>query len=582
MTIRILPPAIANQIAAGEVVERPASVIKELLENAVDAGASFIDILIERGGSRLIEVRDNGVGIDKSDLLLAARPHATSKISRLEDLSQIDSLGFRGEALASIGSVSRMSIISRTKESNTAWKTNVDFAGHASDVVPAAQEVGTTVSVRDLFFAHPARKKFLRSENTEFAHIETVVKRLALSIPHTRIRLKHNGKVVLDLLPSQSFAEQQRRVAKVLGGNFLDSAKYFSTEGDGMRLAGWISVREEGWPNTQRQHFYLNGRWIRDRAVLHGIRQALSNMVVADSQPAYLLYLELPATEFDINVHPTKQEVRFSEPRLIHDFIYSSVVSGVTHGVQPEIAQIRLQQDEPRESSHLRPSSAFKSAYPHSKLGSSQVSQYQVRQQLRAYEVMANSDQKQEKSVTQVKLGDPIAQLFDHYLISHYQSNWYLIHIARARLALAIESFNRGQSESQPLLIPETIQISHQHHQAMVGWVEHLQAYGFSIGALSESQWVIRRIPIVMRYFDGAAMKTFIARLAEEEQTASREKLISVLREDQVALCQLTTEEKLQLLANCQQYASRLTKEGWPDFIVPIAEDWLATQFVAS
>lgn len=584
MAIRILPPAIANQIAAGEVVERPASVVKELLENAVDAGSSVIDILIEQGGSRLIEVRDNGAGIQKSDLLLAARPHATSKISQIEDLFQIDSLGFRGEALASIGSVSRMSIVSRSKDSSSAWKTDVDFSGHSTDLVPAAHEVGTTVSVRDLFFAHPARKKFLRSDNTEFAHIEAMVKRVALSIPHIRVRLKHNGKSVLDVLPSHSFAEQQRRVAKILGGSFMDSSKYFSRERVELRLAGWISVREEGWPNTQRQHFYLNGRWIRDRAVMHGIRQALSQLITVDTQPAYVLYLEIPSKEFDVNVHPTKQEVRFGEPRLVHDFIYSSLVSGIAQGVQPEIAQIRLQKEDARDNISVQPSQSSQGAYRKFKLGSATNvgGQYQVRQQLRAYEVLAASNERQEKSTGKLQLGDPIAQLFDHYLITQHQSSWHLIHVPRARLALAQEAFNRDQKESQPLLIPETLQIASQHHQSMAAWVAQLESYGFSIGALSESQWVMRRIPIVLRYFDPSAITSVIINLVEEREHIDKQRFVSCLKAEHVALCQLTTEEKLQLLASCQHYVARYSAENWPDFVVPIAEEWLATRFVAS
>jgi len=323
--IQLLTPRLANQIAAGEVVERPASVIKELLENSLDSGAGRIEVDVEQGGVKLLRVRDDGGGIAADDLPLALARHATSKIRELEDLEQVMSLGFRGEALASISSVSRLTLTSRTADAAEAWQVETEGRDMQARVQPAAHPVGTSVEVRDLFFNTPARRKFLRTEKTEFDHLQEVVKRLALARFDVAFHLRHNGKAVLALHQADDPAARARRVAAVCGAAFLEQALPIEIERNGLHLWGWVGLPTFSRSQADLQYFYVNGRMVRDKLVAHAVRQAYRDVLFNGRHPTFVLFLDVDPAVVDVNVHPTKHEVRFRDSRMVHDFLYGTL-----------------------------------------------------------------------------------------------------------------------------------------------------------------------------------------------------------------------------------------------------------------
>ncbi|WP_043530184.1 DNA mismatch repair endonuclease MutL [Litchfieldella xinjiangensis] len=324
--IHILNPRLANQIAAGEVVERPASVVKELAENAIDAGSQRIEVELENGGARLIRVRDNGSGIAEDDLPLALSRHATSKIESLKDLEGVASLGFRGEALASISSVSRLELVSNTDaDPQQGWRVVAEGREMEPRVSPAPHPQGTSVCVRDLFFNTPARRKFLRTEKTEFGHVEETFRRLALSRYDIGWTLRHNQKTLHQLRSVEDAAGRERRIASLLGAKFLDHALHLDIEASGLRLWGWVGLPTHSRAQADHQYFFVNGRVVRDRLVAHAIRQAYRDVLFHGRHPVFVLYLEVDPSVVDVNVHPTKHEVRFRDGRLVHDFLFSSL-----------------------------------------------------------------------------------------------------------------------------------------------------------------------------------------------------------------------------------------------------------------
>ncbi|EKT61596.1 DNA mismatch repair endonuclease MutL [Providencia sneebia] len=335
MAIQILSPQLANQIAAGEVVERPASVVKELVENSLDAGATRIDIDIERGGEKLIRIRDNGCGIGKDELILALARHATSKIATLDDLEAIMSMGFRGEALASISSVSRLTLTSKPAEQSEAWQSYAEGRDMQVNVKPAAHPNGTTVEVLDLFYNTPARRKFMRTEKTEFGHIDEIVRRIALSRPDVAINLSHNGKLVKQYRAAHDEVQQERRLASICGTSFMQGALAISWQHGDLGIKGWV-VAPSHSSVIDIQYCYVNGRMMRDRLINHAIRQAYEGHLTDNQQPAYVLYLSIDPHQVDVNVHPAKHEVRFHQARLVHDFIYQGVRTALLNAISPD------------------------------------------------------------------------------------------------------------------------------------------------------------------------------------------------------------------------------------------------------
>ncbi|EOC0553448.1 DNA mismatch repair endonuclease MutL [Cronobacter sakazakii] len=349
MPIQVLPPQLANQIAAGEVVERPASVVKELVENSLDAGATRIDIDIERGGAKLIRIRDNGGGIKKDELALALARHATSKIASLDDLEAIISLGFRGEALASISSVSRLTLTSRTADQQEAWQAYAEGRDMEVIIKPAAHPVGTTLEVLDLFYNTPARRKFMRTEKTEFTHIDEVVRRIALARFDVTINLSHNGKMMRQYRAVQGNAPRERRLGSICGPAFLEHALAIEWQHGDLALRGWVAEPKGTTAAlAEIQYCYVNGRMMRDRLINHAIRQACEDKLGIDQQPAYVLYLEIDPHQVDVNVHPAKHEVRFHQSRLVHDFIYQGVVSVLQQQAANPLSLNEPAEDAPR------------------------------------------------------------------------------------------------------------------------------------------------------------------------------------------------------------------------------------------
>ena len=347
MPIKILSPQLANQIAAGEVVERPASVVKELVENSLDAGANKIQIDIENGGANLIRIRDNGCGIPKEELSLALARHATSKIADLDDLEAILSLGFRGEALASISSVSRLTLTSRTAEQTEAWQVYAQGRDMETTIKPASHPVGTTVEVANLFFNTPARRKFLRTDKTEFAHIDEVIRRIALTKFNTAFTLTHNGKIIRQYRPAEALNQQLKRVAAICGDDFVKNALRIDWKHDDLHLSGWVATPNFSRTQNDLSYCYINGRMVRDKIISHAIRQAYAQYLPTDSYPAFVLFIDLNPHDVDVNVHPTKHEVRFRQQRLIHDFIYE----GISHALNNQ-EQLNWHTDQSAVENH--------------------------------------------------------------------------------------------------------------------------------------------------------------------------------------------------------------------------------------
>ena len=543
--IHRLSSRLANQIAAGEVVERPASVVKEVLENSLDAGATRVDIDVESGGSKLIRIRDNGAGIEADDLPLALARHATSKIASLEDLEQVGSLGFRGEALASIGSVSRLSLTSNADEGGSEGSCAV-CEGRDMDVQvrPAPHPRGTTVEVRDLFFNTPARRKFLRTEKTEFNHLEEVVKRLALSRFDVAFSLRHNGRVVHSLKPGDTEAERQRRVATVCGPAFMEQAIYVEHERAGLRLWGWVGLPTFSRSQADLQYFFVNGRVIRDKLVAHAVKQAYRDVLYHGRHPAFVLYFELDPAQVDVNVHPTKHEVRFRDGREVHNFIFSSLHHALAevrpgqesaHAGLPEhvVATgdgqvVDLKTGEIGSQAGLAwgttpsPQGDRSGDYrvPDNRVPDNRVPDYRVPDystsgqrlsadriagQVAAYgQLHALPDQAREEDVP--PLGYAIAQLKGIYILAENASGLVLVdmHAAHERITYERLKAARGAEgiRSQPLLVPLSVAVSEREVRVAVEHNEVFRRLGMSVDVAGEESLVIRQIPVSLRDSD--------------------------------------------------------------------------------
>ena len=333
MPIRVLPPNLVDQIAAGEVIERPASVVKELFENALDAGARRIDIDIERAGLGLIRVRDDGCGVAPQEMPLALERHATSKIATIDDLEAIASFGFRGEALPSIASVARLRMLSRCVDLDEAWELTVE-GGNAMPLKPAAHPIGTSVEVRDLFYNVPARRRFVRSPSTEFGHILRQVERLALGSPSVAVRLRHNGREILNLPGAEQSQALGQRLDRLLGADFRSRALRIERDAAGLTLSGWLGLPTASRPQPDMQFWFVNGRAVRDRLLGNAVRLAFRDVLYHGRHPSYVLYLALDPRQVDVNAHPAKLELRFRDSRAVHEGVFRSVEAALA-GTRP-------------------------------------------------------------------------------------------------------------------------------------------------------------------------------------------------------------------------------------------------------
>jgi len=559
--IHLLSPRLANQIAAGEVVERPANIIKELVENSLDAGAQRIEIDVEQGGIKLLRIRDDGHGIPKDDLPLALSRHATSKISTLNDLEAVSSLGFRGEALASISSVSRLTMTSATApeegEAEQAWQVEVEGREMAASIKPAAHPKGTTLEVRDLFFNTPARRKFLRTEKTEFNHVDEYFKRLALSRYDVAFSLRHNQKVIHSLRPAIRNIDKEKRVAALLGPKFIDAALHIDAEAAGLELTGWVGLPTFSRSAADMQYFFVNGRVVRDRLVAHAIKQAYRDVLYHGRQPAFVLYLTVDPALVDVNVHPTKHEVRFRDGRLVHDYLFrtlhkaladvrpdhqsaptslqgSGVLAAETSGLTSPALMANSQQQvtgiQAGEFSEQTRMSLLPGRNPMTgqRLGQTN-SPAGVQEHLNAYQalsqplnvganvvtteervdpetgeivtVQVENNQPQESDIP--PLGFAVAQLHGIYILSQNEHGLVVVDMHAAherityeRLKIAVDHQN---VQSQPLLVPITISVSEGEADAAEQFADEFERFGVLLQRASPESIMIRQIPVILQ-----------------------------------------------------------------------------------
>ena len=489
-SIRLLPELLISQIAAGEVVERPSSVLKELLENSLDAGATSISVTLDEGGARRIQVEDDGSGIAREDLPLALASHATSKIRTLEELEAVATMGFRGEALASIAAVARLSIVSRTADAAHGYAIRAD-ASAASQPEPAARAPGTTVSVSDLYFNTPARKKFLRTEATEFGHCDEVFRRIALAHPGLEFSLRHNGRVSSHVR-KQTLAE---RAGALLGREFVDSSVAVDAQSGPLRLQGLAGSPQAARNRADMQYFFVNGRFVRDRLLAHAAREAWRELLHGERQPAYVLFLELDPRGVDVNVHPAKTEVRFREARAVHQF----VLHAVGRALAPSAAEAPVAYAEVAPGpAPLRP--AFQPRFA-------------VEQPVAAYQsFMAAAAQAAPlpTSDSAPPLGYALAQLHGVYILAQNEAGLVLVdmHAAHERIVMENlrQSIDAGAVQRQRLLVPvvfraEALDVATAEENAQA-----LETLGLEISVAGPNELAVRAAPVLLANGDVATL----------------------------------------------------------------------------
>lgn len=516
-SIHILSPQLANQIAAGEVVERPASVLKELCENSLDAGAQRVDVEVEQGGIKLIKVRDDGCGISEADLPLALSRHATSKITDLDDLEAVSTLGFRGEALASIASVSRLTLTSNSGDSK-GWKAISEGRDMNVELQPAPHPRGSSVEVRDLFFNTPARRKFLRTEGTEYKRIYDGIKKLALSRMDVAFSLRHNQKVQFNLRPATNHAEQEKRVADICGPLFMEQALYIDNDRTGIRLWGWIGLPTFSRSQPDLQHFFVNGRSIRDKVVSHAVRQAYQDVLYHGRHPAYVLFLEILPSDVDVNVHPTKHEVRFRESGSIHSFVSSTLKKALASDRPQDHLQTGSENSSARIEG-LTQGNALENQLQQSSLSllSTPSSGYQqtwqglqsgfnsVNTPLSNYQSLySRQGQDQAEGEHEIPpLGFAIAQLKGIFILAENSHGLIVVDMHAAHERITYEQMKQAFEDqslaSQPLLVPESLALSQREADIVEAHYGLFEQLGFSVERVALESVIVREIPAILR-----------------------------------------------------------------------------------
>ena len=544
MPIRLLPTHLINQIAAGEVVERPASVVKELLENALDAGSTRISLDIEQGGVKRIRIRDNGGGIQCDELSLALSRHATSKIASLEDLEQVRTLGFRGEALPSIASISRLVLSSRHTENEQGWQLFGDGQEIFGEPEPVAHPIGTTVDVTDLFFNTPARRKFLKTEKTEFSHIEETVRRMALSRFDVGFELNHNQKNLLRLRPAEDQAQSQRRIADICGSEFANQSVYFDYEAAGMRLWGWLGLPTFSRSQTDLQYFYVNGRNVRDKLISHAVKQAYQDVMYGGRHPAFVLFLELNPQWVDVNAHPTKQEVRFREGRLVHDFLFRTLHQAIAdlrpNAEQPNPTTATAFTTPDMDTSHAEviqqnapPISYTPEHNAKSQWGGNYAQQSRlpmpVREAMDVYQQLyqpiippsvpadtadagiAYAPLPAAPDTDEIPpLGYALAQLHGIYILAQTAQGLIVVDMHAAHERVTYEHLKTSMTQdairSQPLLMPVSVNVSKKEADIAEEYRDTFRSLGFELDRLGLEKLTIRAVPSLLKDADTATL----------------------------------------------------------------------------
>ena len=531
MPIQQLPDTLVNQIAAGEVVERPASVVKELVENALDAGATRVDIDLEEGGIRLIRIRDDGGGIPADELALAISRHATSKIASLDDLEEVATLGFRGEALPSIASVSRFALSSRTAAQEHGVRLEVE-GGRMAPPQPQPHATGTTVEVRDLFYNVPARRKFLRAERTELGHIEEWLRSLALARPQVELRISHNGRLSRHYRPVRDDGEHLRRVAEALGEEFTTQCLQVEHAGAGLRLRGWVGLPTAARSSSDQQYFYVNGRAVRDRTVAHAVRQAYADVLFHGRHPAFVLFLECDPRQVDVNVHPAKHEVRFREQRLVHDFIYRTLHEALKD-TRAGLAAVN----------DAQPAMATGGWAPPMQSGLG----LPVREAMSAYAALyraptasgpGSEAMPAANEAEAPPLGYALAQLHGIFVLAENPHGLVLVdmHAAHERITYErLKSARDGEGiRSQPLLVPMSLAVSEREADLAEQHADTLAAHGFELRRAGPQSLSVRSVPTLLADLDAKALVLgVLSDLREHGQTRrleeARNELLSTL-----------------------------------------------------
>ncbi|MFK7996774.1 MAG: DNA mismatch repair endonuclease MutL [Granulosicoccus sp.] len=550
--IQQLPDHLINQIAAGEVVERPASIVKELLENAIDAGASKISVELDQGGLDRIRVRDNGCGIDREQLPLALSRHATSKINSMEDLQKVSSMGFRGEALPSIASVSRLSITSATADAEHGARIHYQGTGEL-DVEPASHPVGTAVDVQSLFYNVPARRKFMRTARTEFARCESIVKTLAMAYPQTAFSITHNGKSVFECKSAETVEAQGLRVARILGKGFGEAAHHVSIDGAGLGLSGWLADPAFSRSQADMQYFYVNRRMVRDKVISHAVKQAYSDLIYHQRFPAFVLFLDMDPQALDVNVHPGKQEVRFRDSQSVHGFIRHSIKQ-LLAAIRPEdslsdalpTARLNTTADEDNLLQGVTGSNHHEMNNPANRFGHTPVQRpmpLQVREQLDALQRLgADSHPSAPKPISPYgnqqgvldrispadhsvsdsenendggadgipPLGFARAHLHGVYVLAENAQGLIVVDAHAAHERITYErlkaDYSQGTLKTQALLVPVSLDVSESEADRCESEVEWLASVGLVVDRMAPEQLIIREVPAILGRSDVAAL----------------------------------------------------------------------------
>jgi len=513
--IRVLPELLISQIAAGEVVERPASVLKELLENALDADSTSIQVVLEQGGAKRVQVEDDGAGISRDELPLALARHATSKIHSLDELEAVATLGFRGEALASIASVSQLTIASRTADSPHAYAIRAE-GPRIGEVEPTARALGTTVSVSDLYFNTPARRKFLRSEATEFAHCDETFRRIALAHPEHAFTLRHNGRVSHSLRR----APLGDRAAALLGREFFDAALPVEVAAGALRLYGLAGSPQVARTRTDMQYFFVNGRFVRDRVLAHAAREAWRELLHGERQPAYLLFLELDPRGVDVNVHPAKTEVRFRDARAVHQFVLHAVSRALAPGAgEAPVAYADL---APAPAAATRPAAAVAGVQQSFALAQPSAAYAAfVAGATRAAPAAAATDlQTEVQADAAPPLGYALAQLHGIYILAQNAAGLVLVDMHAAHERIVFErlraNLDAGQIERQALLVPAVFRAEPIEVATAGEHVEALERLGIELDVLGPDSLAVRSVPAALAGGDLAALaRAVLAELRE-------------------------------------------------------------------
>jgi len=501
MPIQQLPNHLINQIAAGEVVERPASVVKELVENSLDAGAQSISIDIVAAGQKLIRVRDDGGGIPKDEMPLALSRHATSKITSLDDLEAVVSLGFRGEALPSIASVSRLALSARTADADSAWQVEV-VDGVVSDLRPAAHPIGCTVEIHDLFFNTPARRKFLRTERTEFGHIDKWLRRLALARADVAFSVSHNGRSVMELAAAKDQGARLERIGKICGEALASHAVFLERETEGVALSGWVGLPTFNRSQPDLQFWFVNGRSITDRTLSHAVRHAYRDVLFHGRYPAYVLYLTMDPASVDANAHPAKHEIRFRDGRRVHGVV-SQAVEFALQDTRPGGHDIN-----PVPGAVMDRKIFHQSAMPLARQGGSAS----VREALTAYRTLAGdgAPRANEEAEAYPPLGLAIAQLGGVYILAENTDGLIVVDMHAAHERITYEklklAFDREDVVSQPLLVPVSIAVSDKEAALAEGASRVFSRLGLGVDRNGPTRLVIREIPALLKQADAEAL----------------------------------------------------------------------------